>query len=194
MFAIRSLPRRAKPSRFTRSYSDAFVRRLDLGKDNECACFIVIFDLYRRHRRCSRGGAPLTSILAIASSTAMRDAAAVQRKSTRQVPGRRLRKKKNGARTYEPGGGVSAGDSVVPAGDSDVPAGDSDVAAGDCITAAGFLVSAGPLAAPTGGVVGDGVAAGSFVSVFCSHAARSAAPASMEMYFFIVLIRSGTLL
>ena len=36
-----------------------------------------------------------------------------------------------------------------------------------------------------GGVVAAGVAAGSIVSVFCSHAARSAAPASMQMYFFI---------
>jgi hypothetical protein len=97
------------------------------------------------------------------------------------------------ARTYEPGGGVSAGDSVVPAGDSDVPAGDSDVAAGDSIAAVGLLVSAGPLAFAAGGVVGAGVAADSVVSVFCSHAARSAAPASMEMYFFIVSIRSGTL-
>jgi hypothetical protein len=39
-----------------------------------------------------------------------------------------------------------------------------------------------------GGLVGAGVTAGSVVSVFCSHAARSAAPARMQMYFFIVLI------
>ena len=45
-----------------------------------------------------------------------------------------------------------------------------------------------------GGVVGVGVAAGSVVSVFCSHAARSAALAKMQMYFFIVLVRNGTLL
>ena len=45
-----------------------------------------------------------------------------------------------------------------------------------------------------GGVVGVGVAAGSVVSVFCSHAARSAALARMQMYFFIVLVRNGTLL
>ena len=45
-----------------------------------------------------------------------------------------------------------------------------------------------------GGVVGVGLAAGSVVSVFCSHAARSAALARMEMYFFIVLVGSGTLL
>ena len=42
-----------------------------------------------------------------------------------------------------------------------------------------------PVAA-AGGVVGVGVAAGSVVSVFCSHAARSAALARMQMYFFIV--------
>lgn len=45
-----------------------------------------------------------------------------------------------------------------------------------------------------GGVVGVGVAAGSIVSVFCSHATRSAALARMQMYFFIVLVRKGTLL
>jgi hypothetical protein len=50
-----------------------------------------------------------------------------------------------------------------------------------------------PVAA-AGGVVGVGVAAGSVVSVFCSHAARSAALARMQMYFFIVLVRNGTLL
>ena len=37
-----------------------------------------------------------------------------------------------------------------------------------------------------GAVVGAGVAAGVTVSVFCSQAARSAAPARMQMYFFIV--------
>jgi hypothetical protein len=36
------------------------------------------------------------------------------------------------------------------------------------------------------GVVAAGLAAGSVVSVFCSHAARSAALARMQMYFFIV--------
>ena len=50
-----------------------------------------------------------------------------------------------------------------------------------------------PVAA-AGGVVGAGVAAGWVVSVFCSHAARSAALARMQMYFFIVLVRNGTLL
>ena len=34
-------------------------------------------------------------------------------------------------------------------------------------------------------VVSDGDAAGATVSVFCSHATRSAAPARMQMYFFI---------
>jgi hypothetical protein len=32
----------------------------------------------------------------------------------------------------------------------------------------------------------DGLGAGAAVSVFCSQAARSAAPARMQMYFFIV--------
>jgi hypothetical protein len=34
-------------------------------------------------------------------------------------------------------------------------------------------------------VVPLGLAAGAAVSVFCSHAASSAAPAKMQMYFFI---------
>jgi hypothetical protein len=46
--------------------------------------------------------------------------------------------------------------------------------------------------AAAGGLVAAGVAAGSVVSVFCSHAARSAAPARIQMHFFIVLIE-GTL-
>ena len=52
------------------------------------------------------------------------------------------------------------------------------------------VVEAGGLVASVvvGGLVGAGVTAGSVVSVFCSHAARSAAPARMQMYFFIVLI------
>jgi len=36
--------------------------------------------------------------------------------------------------------------------------------------------------------VAVGLAAGSVVSVFCSHAARSAALARMQMYFFIVIV------
>ena len=64
------------------------------------------------------------------------------------------------------------------------------VVAGDSAGAAGLLT---PVAAG-GGVVGAGVAAGSVVSVFCSHAARSAALARMQMYFFIVLIGRGILL
>jgi hypothetical protein len=57
------------------------------------------------------------------------------------------------------------------------------------------VVVAGLLTAVVaGGVVGVGVAAGSVVSVFCSHAARSAALARMQMYFFIVLVRNGILL
>jgi hypothetical protein len=48
--------------------------------------------------------------------------------------------------------------------------------------AAGLVISV----AAGGGVVGVGVVAGVTVSVFCSHAARSAAPARMQMYFFII--------
>ena len=59
------------------------------------------------------------------------------------------------------------------AGDSEVPAG---------------------LSVVVGGVVAAGLAAGSVVSVFCSHAARSAALARMQIYFFIMIVREGTLL
>jgi hypothetical protein len=66
-------------------------------------------------------------------------------------------------------GDVSAGDSVVPAGDS--------------VVVAGLVASV-----VVGGVVAAGLAAGSVVSVFCSHAARSAALVRMQMYFFIVIV------
>jgi len=41
------------------------------------------------------------------------------------------------------------------------------------------------------GVVAAGLAAGSVVSVFCSHAARSAALARMQIYFFIIVVGSA---
>jgi hypothetical protein len=71
-----------------------------------------------------------------------------------------------------------AGDS---AGVSSAPAGDSVVVAGASV-AAGLVISV----AAGGGVVGVGVVSGVTVSVFCSHAARSAALARMQMYFFII--------
>jgi len=77
----------------------------------------------------------------------------------------------------------------VSAGDSAVAAGDSVVTAGDSVVVAGLVVSV-----VVGGLVAAGLAAGSVVSVFCSHAARSAAPARMQMYFFIMLIGRGILL
>jgi hypothetical protein len=70
------------------------------------------------------------------------------------------------------------------------PAG--EVSVGDMVVDSG-VVAAG-LAASVGGVVAAGLAAGSVVSVLCSHAARSAAPARMQMYFFIVVVGKGTLL
>ncbi len=80
-------------------------------------------------------------------------------------------------------GEVSAGDSAVSV------AGDSVVVAGDSVVVAGLVVSV----VVVGGLVAAGLAAGSVVSVFCSHAARSAALARMQMYFFIVLIGRGIL-
>lgn len=65
--------------------------------------------------------------------------------------------------------------------------------AGDILVDSG-LVAAGLIAAGLvvsvvfAGVVAAGLSAGSVVSVFCSHAARSAALARMQMYFFIVLL------
>ena len=76
-------------------------------------------------------------------------------------------------------------------GVGDASAGDSVVVAGDSIVEAGLVVSVvigGLVAVVVGGLVAAGVAAGSVVSVFCSHAARSAALARMQMYFFIVFI------
>ena len=71
-----------------------------------------------------------------------------------------------------------------------------DVSAGDCIVEAGDSVVVAGLVASVvvGGLVASGVAAGSVVSVFCSHAARSAALARMQIYFFIGLIGKGILL
>jgi len=60
--------------------------------------------------------------------------------------------------------------------------------AGDILVDSG-LVAAGLVASVVvAGVVAAGLAAGSVVSVFCSHAARSAALARMQMYFFIVIL------
>ena len=90
--------------------------------------------------------------------------------------GRRLREEES-RRIYGVGE-ASAGDSVV-----DVPVEDSVVEAG--------LVAS---VVAAGGLVAAGLAAGSVVSVFCSHAARSAALARMQIYFFIVLIGRGIML
>lgn len=89
----------------------------------------------------------------------------------RMFPGEDFARRKQ---NYEPAGGVVS----AAAGDS---AGDSTVAGADSI---GIEVAVD--SSFVGAVVAAGVAAGSVVSVFCSHAARSAAPASMQMYFFIV--------
>jgi hypothetical protein len=57
------------------------------------------------------------------------------------------------------------------------------------------VVVSGAVAVVASGVVAAGLAAaGSVVSVFCSHAARSAALARMQMYFFILVVGKGILL
>jgi hypothetical protein len=101
---------------------------------------------------------------------------------SRRISGRRLCEEKN-REIYGVGEVSAAGDSVAPLVDVDVPVEDSVVEAG---------VVASVVAA--GGLVAAGLAAGSVVSVFCSHAARRAALARMQIYFFIVLIRRGILL
>jgi len=68
----------------------------------------------------------------------------------------------------------------------DDSAGLSPVVAGDSLVATGASVVAGLVSVVAGAVVGAGVVAGATVSVFCSQAARSAAPARMQMYFFII--------
>jgi len=103
-------------------------------------------------------------------AVAIRDARPVYKRSLPPKIGGRLLKQKQ-SKIY------CVGDS---AGVSSAPAGDSVVSAGASV-AAGLVISV----AAGGGVVGVGVVAGMTVSVFCSHAARSAAPARMQMYFFI---------
>jgi hypothetical protein len=82
-------------------------------------------------------------------------------------------------RIYGVGDVPAAGDSLVP-----------PVVVDDSVVEAGLVASV----VAVGGVVAAGLAAGSVVSVFCSHAARRAALARMQIYFFIVLIGSGILL
>src|SRR4029453_4884480 len=95
----------------------------------------------------------------------------VQKKSSTENRGKTSRKERIPAIYCE---GDSAGVSSAPAGDSVVAAGAS--------VAAGLVISV----AAGGGVGGGGVVSGVTVSVFCSHAARSAALARMQMYFFII--------
>jgi len=64
-----------------------------------------------------------------------------------------------------------------------VPESAGDILVDSVLVAAGLVASV-----VVAGVVAAGLAAGSVVSVFCSHAARSAALARMQMYFFIVIL------
>ena len=105
-------------------------------------------------------------------------ATSVQKKSSPGIPAEDFSRKRIPAIYCA---GESAGVSSAPAGTSVVPVCESVVTAGASV-AAGLVISA----AAGGGVVGVGLVAGVTVSVFCSHAARSAAPARTQMYFFIV--------
>jgi len=152
------------PFCFTCSYSERCVRRRAFGKENEPAGAILI-------------GNPL-------SHSAQPQDVALQKEvangrlrmrdfSTKEIfhrkPAEDFSRKRIPA-IYCPGD--SAGVSAVPAGDS--------------VLVAGASVAAAFISVAAGAVVGAGVAAGVTVSVFCSQAARRAAPARMQMYFFIV--------
>lgn len=90
---IKSLPRRVKPSRFTRSYSDACVRRRVLGKENESARFMLISISYHKPERCWRAELRGTNLGLAKLADPIRHAASVQQKSSPKEPGRRLLKK-----------------------------------------------------------------------------------------------------
>jgi hypothetical protein len=120
-----------------------------------------------RRQAWARGNSPLQSQTHIGTAKVF----------SRRFSGEDFAKRK--ARIYGVGE-ASAGDSVVPP---------VDVVVEDSVVEAGLVASV-----VVGGLVAAGVAAGSVVSVFCSHAARSAALARMQMYFFIVLIGRGILL
>jgi hypothetical protein len=96
--------------------------------------------------------------------------------------------------------GVAAGDGsvVVVVSDSVIVVGDIVVVAGDIVVVAGdIVVVGGAVIAPAGDgftiVVFDSAGTGDVVvvgwtSVRCSHAVRSAALASMQIYFFMFWI------
>ena len=158
--SIRRSPRLVTPPRFTRSYSDRCVKRRVFGKENEPGGDISGGNFPIPDGRTSRATSqPVTTPHA-------------RCQYTRSLPpkvGGRLPKKMKPA-VYAPGD--SAGVSVVPAGDS--------------VVAAGASVAAGLVSVVAGALVGAGVVAGATVSVFCSHATRRAAPARIQMYFFII--------
>lgn len=172
-FNISNLPRCVMPFCFTHSYSERCVKRRAFGKENEPAGAILIGNPLSRAAR--------SQDLALQKHFTS-DRPRMCNFSTKEVfhrnPAEDFSRKRIPA-IYCPGD--SAGVSSAPAGDSIVPA------AGDSIVAAaGASVAAGLVSVVAGAVVGAGVAAGVTVSVFCSHATRSAAPARMQMYFFIV--------
>ena len=163
-FNIRSLPRCVIPFRFTRSYSERCVRRRTFGNGNEFTFVVCV-------------PKPLTEPSCLKTKARFVIRRSVQKKSSTENRGKTSQRKE-----FQPYcAGDSAGVSSVPAGESVLPAGESVVAAGASV-AAGLVTSV----VAGGGVVGVALVAGVTVSVFCSHAARSAAPARMQMYFFIV--------
>jgi hypothetical protein len=156
-FSIKSLPRCVIPLRFTRSYSERCVRRRVLGKDNEPNfVFRVTTTCICAWTSC-RKTQPRFVIQPC-----------VQKKSSTEIGGRLP--KNSSVYCCE---GDSAGVSSVPAAESGLPA--------EASVGAGLVASV----VAGGGVVGVGLVAGATVSFFCSHAASSAALASIQMYFFI---------
>ena len=156
-FNIRSLPRCVIPFRFTCSYSERCVRRRAFGNENELTFVVCVAKNFCENE------VPQHAV-------EIRHAPIRTKEIFHRISGEDFSKT---FRLYC-AGGDSAGVSSVPAGDSVMAAGAS--------VAAGLVISV----AAGGGVVGVGLVSGVTVSVFCSHAARSAAPARMQIYFFIV--------
>jgi Flp pilus assembly protein TadB len=122
----------------------------------------------------SLSSSTLPRLLSIPERAAPRRRRASSALSTKEIFHRKSGEDFKEFQPYCCAGGDSAGVSSVPAGASVLAAGAS--------VAAGLVTSV----VAGGGVVGVGLVAGATVSVFCSQAARSAAPARMQMYFFIV--------
>ena len=92
--AIRSLPRRVNPSRFTRSYSDACVRCRALGKENESARLMLMSIPYHKPKTCWRADVRDANLGLAELALQLGTRHPYSRSLLPKVPGRRLPKKK----------------------------------------------------------------------------------------------------